>query len=91
MPSEWYENNPLSVIESECLGTPVLGARIGGIPELIEEGVNGMTFESGNIQDLVSKIEEMMHKPFDYEQISKNAKAIYSDEEYYQFLINLYK
>jgi len=89
--SEALENNPLSVIESECLGTPVLGARIGGIPELIEEGVNGMTFESGNIQDLVSKIEEMMHKPFDYEQISKNAKAIYSDEEYYQFLMNLYK
>ena len=89
--SEALENNPLSVIESECLGTPVLGARIGGIPELIEEGVNGMTFESGNIQDLVSKIEVMMHKPFDYEQISKNAKAIYSDEEYYQFLMNLYK
>lgn len=91
MPSEWYENNPLSVIESECLGTPILGARIGGIPELIEEGVNGMTFESGNTQDLVSKIEEMMHKSFDYEQISKIAKAVYSDEEYYHFLMNLYK
>lgn len=38
IPSEWYENNPLSVIEAQCLGTPVLGARIGGIPELIEEG-----------------------------------------------------
>ena len=33
--SEALENNPLSVIESECLGTPVLGARIGGIPELV--------------------------------------------------------
>ena len=36
IPSEWYENNPLSVIEAKCLGTPVLGSNIGGIPELIE-------------------------------------------------------
>jgi len=36
-PSEWYENYPLSIIESLCLGTPVLGAKIGGIPEMIEE------------------------------------------------------
>ena len=46
IPSEWDENNPLSVIEAQCLGTPVLGARIGGIPELIEEGVTGMTSEN---------------------------------------------
>ena len=44
--SEVFENNPLSVIEAQCLGTPVLGARIGGIPELIKEGINGMCFES---------------------------------------------
>ncbi|KAB6262918.1 glycosyltransferase family 4 protein, partial [Bacteroides xylanisolvens] len=49
VPSEWYENNPLSVIEAQCLGTPVLGANIGGIPELIKEGINGMCFESRNI------------------------------------------
>lgn len=35
LPSEWSENNPLTVIESQSLGTPVLGARIGGIPELM--------------------------------------------------------
>ena len=52
IPSEWYENNPLSVIEAQCLGTPVLGARIGGISELIREGVTGMCFESRNAQDL---------------------------------------
>jgi glycosyltransferase involved in cell wall biosynthesis len=52
IPSEWSENNPLSIIESQSLGTPVLGANIGGIPELIQKGMNGMTFESGNIKDL---------------------------------------
>lgn len=55
IPSEWYENNPLSVIEAQCLGTPVLGARIGGIPELISEET-GMTFESRNTADLKKKL-----------------------------------
>ena len=36
LPAEWSENNPLTVIEAQSLGTPVLGVRIGGILELIE-------------------------------------------------------
>jgi len=47
-PSRWYENCPLSVMESIRLGTPVLGADIGGIPELIRPGRTGELFESGN-------------------------------------------
>lgn len=46
-PSEWYENCPFSVMESQLYGTPVLGAAIGGIPELIEAGKSGELFESG--------------------------------------------
>lgn len=52
LPSEWYENAPMSVLESFALGKPAIGARIGGIPELIEDGVNGWTFASGNVGEL---------------------------------------
>ena len=55
-PSEWYENCPFSVMESQMYGTPVLGADIGGIPELIRVGETGELFESGNTEDLKSKI-----------------------------------
>ena len=55
-PSEWYENCPFSVMESQMYGTPVLGANIGGIPELIRVGETGELFESGNIVDLIQKI-----------------------------------
>ncbi len=89
--SEMFENNPLSVIESMCLGTPVLGANIGGIPELIDEGVNGMAFESGNVADLTEKIKVMMGHIFDYRQIAEEAKIKYNDLAYYNFLINLYQ
>ncbi len=90
IPSEWSENNPLTVIESQSLGTPVLGARIGGIPELIEEEKTGMTFESGNVEDLKEKIQTMWQAEFDYQTIAKQSQERYSSEAYYKKLINFY-
>jgi len=55
-PSEWYENCPFSVMESQMYGTPVLGADIGGIPELIVPGRTGELFESANAPALQEKI-----------------------------------
>ena len=58
-PSRWYENCPLSIMESISLGTPVLGADIGGIPELILPGQTGMLFESGNAAGLERAIRQL--------------------------------
>ena len=91
IPSEWYENNPLSVIEAQCLGTPVLGARIGGIPELIDGGVTGMTFESRNVDDLVKKIEDMWKHDFDYKAIAEMSQKLYNAENYYTEIMKVYK
>ncbi len=91
IPSEWYENNPLSVIEAQCLGTPVLGARIGGIPELIENNVTGMTFESRNVKELRHKIENMWHYEFNYKEIATVSQAKYNSENYYREIMNIYK
>jgi glycosyltransferase involved in cell wall biosynthesis len=52
VPSEWYENAPISVMEASALGKPVIGARIGGVPELIREGETGLLFESANVEAL---------------------------------------
>lgn len=52
VPSEWYENNPMTIIEAYSVGTPVIGARIGGIPEIVVDGQTGFRFESGNVEDL---------------------------------------
>ena len=91
LPSECYENNPLSVIEAQCLGTPVLGAQMGGIPELIEDKVNGMLFESGNVVDLKNKIEVMFSHIFDYASISKESQKRYSADHYYSEIMKIYK
>ena len=62
-PSEWYENCPFSVMESQMYGTPVLGADIGGIPELIRAGETGELFESGNAEELKRKIDDLWNDP----------------------------
>lgn len=61
-PSECYENCPFSVMESQMYGTPVLGANIGGIPELIRVGETGELFESGNAEELRNKIRCLWEK-----------------------------
>jgi glycosyltransferase involved in cell wall biosynthesis len=63
VPSEWYENAPLSILESFAFGKPVIGSRIGGIPEMIDDGVNGLLFESGNADDLTKKLELLLSRP----------------------------
>ena len=62
-PSEMYENCPFSVIESIVYGTPVIGSRIGGIPELINEGRTGLLFEAGNDLQLEEKIRLLIEMP----------------------------
>ena len=89
IPSEWYENNPLSIIEAQCLGTPVLGAEIGGIPELITDK-SGLLFESRNVEDLRSKIEIMFSMQFDYKELACVAQQCYSPENYYKKIIEIY-
>ncbi len=59
LPSEWYENAPMSILESYALGKPVIGARIGGIPELVPEGETGWLFESGNVAALADLLTQV--------------------------------
>ncbi len=60
-PSIWYENCPFSVMESISYGTPVVGADIGGIPELVDDGKTGFLFEPGNVQDFSDKVSRILN------------------------------
>jgi len=63
LPSEWYENAPVSLLEAYALGKPVIGARIGGIPELIRENETGACFESGQVESLRRVLEDFRARP----------------------------
>lgn len=59
VPSEWNENCPMSVLEAKALGTPVVAARIGGIPELVRDGEDGFLFDPGDSTDLSRALEAL--------------------------------
>ena len=93
-PSELYENCPLSVLESQNLGTPVIATDIGGIPELIEDGVDGFLFKPGDLTDLVNKIlclhtDQELRKRFSVKCQFKIQN--YSVDKYYHKLMEIYQ
>lgn len=92
VPSECYENCPFTVIESRVYGTPVLGADIGGIPELVDNGVNGELFESGNAEMLAAKIKELSADKAKLEVYAKKCfeSAFFSAEKYCAMLTDIY-
>jgi glycosyltransferase involved in cell wall biosynthesis len=92
-PSQWYENCPFSVMESQMYGTPVLGANIGGIPELIQIGKTGDLFESGNAAELKEKISTLWADKILLDEYANNCKDITFDtiEEYTEKYLALCK
>ena len=72
MPSQCYDNNPLSVVESLCAGTPVAGSQIGGIPELIDSS-NGIVFQPFDQETLSTAITMAMTRDWDHAGIAAKA------------------
>lgn len=89
MPSECNENNPLGVIESLCAGTPVVGAEMGGIPELIDHST-GCTFESGNSEALAASITKMMNSQWNHQAIKASSISRFSPESHLKELVKIY-
>jgi glycosyltransferase involved in cell wall biosynthesis len=56
VPSTWYENAPMSVLEPMAAGVPVVASRIGGIPEIIEDGVSGILVRPGDVSELAAAL-----------------------------------
>jgi glycosyltransferase involved in cell wall biosynthesis len=95
LPSEWYENCPMSVLESLAVGTPVVGSRAGGIPELIDEEQDGLTFEMGNSEDLSEKMRTLwsnhnLRKNFGIHGANKISEH-YGPASHYDLLSSVYK
>jgi glycosyltransferase involved in cell wall biosynthesis len=90
MPSECYENNPLGVIESLCAGTPVIGANIGGIPELIDNE-SGVVYPSGDVEELADKLTSFDRSKYNNRDISERSLVRFSAETHYRQLLEAYE
>ena len=74
VPSIVYDNSPLAIYESLALGKPVVGARIGGIPELIDEGETGYLFEPSDKESLVEAVQKMLGEKQNFAAMGKQAR-----------------
>ncbi|HEU5023140.1 MAG TPA: glycosyltransferase family 4 protein, partial [Bryobacteraceae bacterium] len=75
VPSEWFENAPMVILEAFAYGKPVIAARIGGIPEMIEEGQTGRLFMPGHALELRYALGNLWNQPEELERMGRNARA----------------
>lgn len=94
MPSEWYENAPLTILECFAYGKPLIGSRIGGIPEMILDGETGLLFNTGDVRELRGKINYLLRNPAIIDKMGRSARARveqeYNAELHYERLMQVY-
>lgn len=94
IPSECYENCPMVVLEAFSAGKPVIGSKIGGIPELIEHGTDGLLFEPGDAQALAEAMAALWKDPSTASEMGRQGRAKveerFSIDKYMQSLIGIY-
>ncbi len=95
IPSEWYENCPMTILEAFAAGTPVIGSNIGGIPELIDVGNDGFIFQKSNVEELAAKIRWIWDNRTKAAEMGmegrKKVEEQFNAEVHYDGLISIYK
>lgn len=95
VPSIWYENCPYSVMETLAIGKAIVGARIGGIPELVKDNQTGLLYEFDKTEDLAKKMQVLFANKELAKKFGENAKReanrLYGKEEYYKKIIRIYE
>jgi glycosyltransferase involved in cell wall biosynthesis len=95
VPSESYENFPMTVVEAYACGTPTIAAGIGALKEIVADQRTGIHFVPGNAEDLAAKTEWAWTHPREMEEIGEAGRAEfvakYTADRNYQLLMNIYK
>lgn len=95
VPSIWYENCPYSVMETLAIGKPVIGADIGGIPELVINDRSGLTYKYDSVDELSNKMKELFKNEELIKEFGTNAKKqaneLYGKDVYYKNIMSIYE
>ncbi|NMB91055.1 MAG: glycosyltransferase family 4 protein, partial [Chloroflexi bacterium] len=91
VPSIWYENRPTVIVEAQMTGTPVIAARLGGMAELVEHGVNGLLFKPGNAEDLEEQLRYVCDHPEHLAGLSQGIRPVPTLEDEVAQLIKIYE
>ncbi|HUP03471.1 MAG TPA: glycosyltransferase family 4 protein [Bryobacteraceae bacterium] len=95
VPSVWFEQFPMVIADAMTLGTPVAASRIGGLPDIVEDGATGLLFEPGDAAALAEKLRMLWDNPHMARRMGEagREKALrhYTREAYYKNLLPVYR
>ena len=90
-PSRWFEVGPLVMFEAHAVGTPVIGSNVGGMSEVIEDNVNGMTIPIGGVDELKSTLVRICKNPGIIDRWGKNIPEPRTINDISEEYIRIYK
>jgi glycosyltransferase involved in cell wall biosynthesis len=94
MPSEWYENFPVTALEAFMACKPIVAARLGGLPYIVEEGTSGLLFEAGNTGELAQRIQSLVDQPAAATRMGECGRRLtetkYGPEQAYSNLMKIF-
>lgn len=94
IPSLWYEPFSICAAEAQVHARPVICSRIGGLTEVVKDGVTGLLFDVGSATDLAAKIQYLWQRPQLCRTMGRAARrwieTQYSPEVYYDRLMSIY-
>ena len=95
LPSVCYENCPLSILEAQCMGVPVVTMNKGGMAELVKDGVTGTLVNEPTPEGIARKLRETVENDAYYQSLKNNCEKekdnIYGVEAYADILIQAYE
>ncbi|PYX45968.1 MAG: transferase [Acidobacteria bacterium] len=94
LPSEWYENFPVTALEAFMACKPVIAARLGGLPYIVEEGKSGLLFEAGNVGELAGRVQHLVENPAEAVRMGACGRQLtetkYGPEQGYSNLMKIF-
>ena len=95
LPSEWYENFPITALEGFMAAKPVVASRMGGLPYIVEEGKSGLLFEAGKSAELAQRIQHLADHPEEATQMGRCGRSLveskYGPEQGYSNLMKIFQ
>lgn len=96
LPSEWYENGPYSIMEAMAAGKPVIVSNLGGLPELVDDGITGYIVPAKDAEKLAEAIKKMCNMPSRHllamgQAATQKAKSMFDAQKYAREVIEKYE
>lgn len=91
VPSIWYENSPMTILESFAARVPVLASDLGGMAEMVRHGVDGLLFRVGDAQDLAARLQELIENPDLLLRLRAGIGPVWTLEQELEQLLEIYR